>query len=63
MSSMKGDSSCVERLLSDGTPVYYFRELDSTNELAGEWYEKGKMDSGIVMAGIQLQGLGRLGRR
>lgn len=46
-----------------GTPLHYFREIDSTNNYARALAERGEPQGAIVIAERQTLGRGRLGRR
>src|SRR3954449_800961 len=46
-----------------GTPVYYFSETGSTNDVAATLAERGAGEGTLVLASAQTAGRGRLGRR
>jgi len=58
-----GNMEHIRGRLPDGTRFYLFRELDSTNRMAEEWWADGVAEHGIIVAEVQRSGRGRLGRR
>jgi BirA family biotin operon repressor/biotin-[acetyl-CoA-carboxylase] ligase len=46
-----------------GTPVYYFSEIGSTNDVAATLAERGAAEGTLVLASAQTAGRGRLGRQ
>jgi len=46
-----------------GTPVYYFSETGSTNDVAATLAERGAAEGTLVLASAQTAGRGRLGRQ
>ncbi|MEO7271119.1 MAG: biotin--[acetyl-CoA-carboxylase] ligase, partial [Vicinamibacterales bacterium] len=46
-----------------GTPVYYFSEAGSTNDVAATLAERGAAEGTLVLASAQTAGRGRLGRQ
>lgn len=45
-----------------GSSIRFLDEVTSTNDLALEWIESGAPEGGVVLANVQTQGRGRLGR-
>lgn len=59
------DGSTISSVL-DGLPIpqfRYFESIGSTNDEALEWASSGAADGCLVIADLQTQGRGRLGRR
>jgi BirA family biotin operon repressor/biotin-[acetyl-CoA-carboxylase] ligase len=58
-----GLDATVSRRGSLGSPVYYFSETGSTNDVAATLAEQGSPEGTLVLASAQTAGRGRLGRR
>jgi BirA family biotin operon repressor/biotin-[acetyl-CoA-carboxylase] ligase len=58
-----GLDASAPRRGSLGTPVYYFSETGSTNDVAATLAERGAAEGTLVLASAQTAGRGRLGRQ
>ncbi len=58
-----GLDASASRRGSLGTPVYYFSETTSTNDVAATLAERGAGEGTLVVASAQTAGRGRLGRQ